>query len=381
MMFKSKFVSQFPPSLTVAAIGLCALIGCNKAAAPPAFAMPPAAVTVATAVSGEAPAYLDEIGTCTARQYVSITPRVTGAITEILFKDGVEVHAGDPLFTIDTRPYQATLDQAIADQKRNSAAVDLAQSEWDRMKKLLSTNAISQDDYDKMKGAALQADAQFAGSNAAVENARLNLEYCHISSPIDGRAGQRLVDIGNVVMANNGSLLVIQTLDPIYADFTCVESDLPAVQEHAKSGTLSVQVLLPSDTGEGRKGDLTFIDTQVQDQAGRVKLRATVNNPDRHFWPGQFINVRLILSVDKNAVLVPASVTQIGQAGPYVYVVNAQSTAEIRPVKLGQRQGDSVVILEGLKPGENVVNSGTTMVIPGMPVNVINAAASPATTQ
>lgn len=358
----------------VLCVGLLFSAGCSKPPEQAGFKMPPPLVTVAAAVRQDVPLYLDEIGTCTALQYVSVTPQVTGPIIERHFEDGAEVHKGDLLFKIDPRPYQAALDQAIANQAQMVALDSYSKHELDRMATLLPTKAVSQDNYDSMKNNADQADAQMAASKAAIELAKLNLEYCDIHSPAEGRAGQRLVDVGNVVTANQGSLVVIQTLDPIYADFTIAENDLPAVRQHATAGTLKALVKLPGDGttswDDGREGDLTFIDTQVQDQAGRVKLRATLPNSDRHLWPGQFVNVRLILAVQKDAVLVPVAAEQVGQAGPFVYVVKADSTAELRPVTLGQRQEDLVVIESGVAAGENVITNGQMTVMPGGPVNV-----------
>jgi multidrug efflux system membrane fusion protein len=201
---------------------------------------------------------------------------------------------------------------------------------------------------------------------------------------VDGRAGQHLVDIGTVVSQNSmsgsqGPLVVIQTLDPIYIDFTCAESDLPAVRQHAAEGDLKTLVTLPGDTDEGHEGKLTFIDTQVQNQSGTVKLRATLPNADHHFWPGQWVKVRLILKVEKNAVLIPATAQQIGQTGPYVYVVKDDMTAELRPITPGQRQGDMLVVESGVKPGEKIITTGQYFVIPGAPVRLPMpaAAASP----
>lgn len=349
---------------------LLALAGCNHGAAPAGFTMPPPAVTIVPAASADVPMYLDEIGTCTARQYVTITPQVTGPITQLHFTDGCEVKKGDALFTIDPRPYQAALDLALAGQRQSQAALEYARSEFLRYQRLLPTRAVSQDDYDAKKNALDLAEAQLESSVAAVETAKLNLEYCDIISPIDGRAGQRMVDPGNDVTANTTPLLVIQTLDPIYADFICSENDLPSVRQHEADGTLKTLVSLPGDSA-GREGKLTFLDTQVVNQGGMLKLRATLPNPDRHFWPGQFVNVRLILKVENNAVLIPETAPQIGQNGSFVYVVDAKSIAEMRPVTLGQRQGSMVVVEQGLKPGENVIASGQMMVIPGMPVQVI----------
>ena len=185
-------------------------------------------------------------------------------------------------------------------------------------------------------------------AQAALETAKLNLEYCYIHSPIDGRAGARLVDVGNVVQANTTSLLSIQRLDPIYANFTITERDLPEVQKQMSRGTLKAVVRLPSDPeSAARVGRVEFLDNAVQNGSGTVNLRATISNPDHHFWPGQFVNVKLVLATEKGAVLIPNQATQISQKGPFVYVVKPDDTAELRPVKLGQRQGDDVVVTEG----------------------------------
>ncbi len=184
------------------------------------FERPPAAVTVAAAVAQDVPVYLDEVGKCVAREVVSVMPQISGRITEIHFKDGADVKKGDLLFTIDPRPYEAQLHAAQADLAKSGAALNLARSQWNRAETLIATKAISQEEYDTRKNAVELAQAQMRQGAAAVESARLNLEYCSIRSPIDGRAGQRLVDVGNVVKANETMLLTIQRLDPIYADFT-----------------------------------------------------------------------------------------------------------------------------------------------------------------
>ena len=204
-----------------------------------------------------------------------------------------------------------------------------------------------------------------------METAKLNLDYCYIHSPIDGRAGARLVDVGNVVQANTTSLLSIQRLDPIYADFTITERDLPQVQKEMARGILKALVRLPCDAETAaRPGKVEFLDNAVQNSTGTVNLRATVANPDHHFWPGQFVEVKLVLSTEKGAVLVPNQATQISQQGPFVYVVKPDDTAELRPVTLGQRQGDDVVVTSGLSAGERVVLAGQLLVRPGGKVRI-----------
>ena len=207
---------------------------------------------------------------------------------------------------------------------------------------------------------------------------KLNLDYCYIRSPIDGRAGARLVDAGNIVQANTTALLSIQRLDPIYALFTIAENDLPQVQKQLTRGTLKALVHLPSDPEENaRQGKVEFLDNSVQNSTGTVNLRATLPNSDRHFWPGQFVNVKLVLDTNKGAVLIPNQAAQISQKGPFVLVIKPDSTAELRPVTLGQRQGNDIVVAKGLAAGERVVLAGHMLVQPGGKVHV-QAASAPA---
>jgi len=248
---------------------------------------------------------------------------------------------------------------------QSKAALDFANIQFARVKDLVESRAIARQDYDTRKNAVDVGEAQVKQNEAAVESARLNLEYTSIRSPIDGRAGHRLVDVGNVVTANTSTLLTIERLDPIYADFTVTESDFSAVKRNSSNRMLKVEVRLPDQSDKPFAGQLTFLDNTVQSSSGTVLLRATVPNAGRLLWPGQFVNVRLILATLPKAVLVPATATQDSSKGPFVYVVKDDSTAELRPVKLGQRQGELIVVEQGLKPGERVVTTGQLGVMPG----------------
>ena len=355
-------------------LAILLLAGCGKQEAT-SFERPPAPVTVEPAVAKDVPIYLDAVGKTVAREVVMIQPQVAGRITQIHFTDGAQVKRGTPLFTIDPRPFQARLDQAKGNLGQAQAALDLAKIEFDRVQNLTNTKAISKTDFDTRKNAVDVAQAQVQQRQAEVENARINLDYCSIRSPIDGRAGQRMVDIGNIVKENETQLLSIQRLDPIYADFTITESELTAVQENMRQGTLKAEVRLPDGPDVAKNGDLTFLDNSVQDGTGTVKLRATIPNTDDYFWPGRFVRVRLVLSTKKDAVVVSAAAPQMSAKGPFVYVVKQDSTAEFRPVTLGQKQGDFVVIQDGVKPGERVIINGQLGVTPGGKVRVEDARA------
>jgi membrane fusion protein, multidrug efflux system len=350
--------------------------GCKRSEGMPNFERPPTPITVFVAQRRDVPVYMEQIGKCVAREMVAIQPQVSGLITKIHFADGADLKKGDPLFTIDPRPYQAQLDLAQGNHAENQAILDLAKTEFVRLEKLMATNAVSKQEFDRAKNAVAVATARVTTSLAATETAKLNLEYCSIKSPIEGRAGHRLIDTGNVVIANNmmtnNALLVIERLNPVYANFTVPESELLAVQKNMAAGTLKVEVWLPDEAASPRTGVLTFVDNTVQESSGTVKLRATLSNADHHFWPGYFVRVRLILNIQKDAVLIPAGAPQASANGPFVYVVKGDSTAELRLVTPGQRHGDMVVIEKGLKAGERVVTEGQA-IMPGAKVDPVGA--------
>jgi multidrug efflux system membrane fusion protein len=395
--------------LFLAGLSITFFTGCvNKAQQN--FARPPSPVQVTAAVSQDVPTYLDAIGKTVAREVVAIQPQVSGRITMIHFTDGANVRKGDLLFTIDTRPFEANLKQAQANLSRSMAlrkqaeanlAREIAQAKWglvqvERYRVLVEQGVVAREQYEQLRAnydslkataeaaraAVHSADEAIKVDAAAIESAKVQLSYCYIRSPIDGRAGQRLVDIGNVVSlggpsnpnsSNGGSgnsvsgnaLLVIERLDPIYADFTISQNGLTGVQEQMRAGTLKAEVRLPDTNVEMVAGQLTFLDNAVQDATGQVSLRATIPNSGHQFWPGRFVNIRLVLNTIRGAVLVPASAPQMSAQGSFIYVVKPDSTAEQRQVSLGQRQGDLIVVEKGVEAGERVVINGQLGVTPG----------------
>jgi multidrug efflux system membrane fusion protein len=351
----------------VALVLLSTLAACNKQeAAPSAAAMtrPPAPVTVTVAQAQDVPVYIDEIGHAVASEVVNIVPQV-GAIQK-----------GQHLFTIDPRPYEAKVKEAEANVGQAKAQIELAQADYNRIKKAFAIQAASQEDLDTKQAALDTANAQVKVTAAALDTAKLNLSFCTIDSPATGRAGQRLVDVGNVVKANDTNLVTIQRLEPLYVDFTITERDAPAVRQLSAQGALQAHISLPQSPDDSRTGPLTFLDTAVQPGAGRLRVQVTLPNDDRFFWPGQFVNVRLVLKTIKGAVLIPYAATQMGQQGPYVYVVKSDSTAEQRPVVLGQRQGPNVVVEKGVQADERVVLTGQLSVTPNGPVHIVEPVAA-----
>ena len=312
-------------------------------------------VTVAKVVTKDVPVYLDEIGACAAYETVLVQAQVSGQILTRDFQDGADVKKGDLLFTIDPRPFQATLDQAKA-----QAALD--QVTLKRQADLRTRKVISPQDYDI-------AVANAQKSQAAAEAAQVNLDYCYIKSPINGRVGLRNVDIGNLVGPSTSPLVTIQGLDPIYTDFTVAENDLPLVRKYLGGQNVKVETYLPDGSIKPRMGDLYFIDTAVQPGSGTVKARGVTPNPDRALWPSEFVRVRFILDILKNATLVPSQAVQVSQSGPFVFVVKPDNTVDLRPVKPGQRQeGQLTVIESGVKPEETVVVTGQLALAPGAKV-------------
>jgi multidrug efflux system membrane fusion protein len=308
-------------------------------------------VTVSKVVTKDVPLYLDEIGTCAAYETVLVQAQITGVIITRNFQDGSEVKKGDLLFTIDPRPFQAALDQA-------KAQAELDQVTLKRQEGLRARNVIAQQDYDT-------ALANAQKSQAATEAAQVNLDWCFIKSPINGRVGLRNVDVGNLVGPSTPPLVTILGLDPIYTDFTVAENDLPLVRKYLGGPNTKVQTYLQDGSITPRTGDLYFIDNAVQPGSGTVKARGVTPNPDRALWPSEFVRVRFILDILKNATLVPSQAVQVSQSGPFVFVVKPDNTVDLRPVKPGQRQGGDLTVIDGVKPDETVVVTGQLALAPG----------------
>jgi multidrug efflux system membrane fusion protein len=339
-------------------------------------AQPPSRpVLVAKVTTKDVPLYLDEIGTCAAYETVQVQAQVSGQITARHFQDGADVKQGDLLFTIDPRPYEAALKQTQGQLGQAKAKLVLDQITLKRQQELRARNVISPQDLDTAQATVTGDEAMVKTAEGAVAAAQVNLDYCSIRSPINGRAGLRLVDVGNIVTGGNGGgggavLLTIQGLDPIYTDFTVSETDLPLVRRYLGGSNVKVETRSADGATPPRTGDLYFIDTAVQPGAGTVKARAVTPNPDHALWPSEFVRVRFILDKLKDASLVPSQAVQISQSGPFVFVVKPDNTADLRKVKPGQRQdGDTQVIEDGLKAGETVVVTGQLALAPGTKVD------------
>ncbi len=328
-----------------------------------------APVEVALATAEDVPVDLKSIGTVQPMVSVAVKAQVGGVLTEVHFSEGQHVKKGDLLFVIDPRPYAAALHQTEGILARDSAQLQNAIKEADRTAVLFQKQLASQEDNDGSRANAEALKGLVQADRAALENARLQLDYCSIRSPLDGLAGQRLVDPGNVVKANDATLVVLNQLKPIYVSFTAPQQQLPEILKYRAAGQLPVKALI---TGQDQpaEGELTFVDNQVNTTTGTILLRATFANEDEQLWPGQFVNVALTLSIQKNAVVIPSRAVQTSQQGQYVFVVKPDLTAEMRLVTVSRTTDTWAVIAEGLKPEERVVTDGQLRVVPGGKVEI-----------
>lgn len=340
-----------------------------------AHKVPARPVEIGVSVKKSVPVYINSFGNLTPPVDVNIKPQVDGEIKEIRFKEGEDVKKNDILFVIDPAPYHAELEKAEAQVVQDEADLNLKKTTLERYKQLVKDQLVSQQDYDKFATDAAQAEAKLQLDRASVDIAKINLDYCYIKSPIDGRTGKILVDLGNIVTKAQGQTLVnIKTIDPMYIDFTIPERYFPKVNEAAAKDVCKVQFKVQGDNVNTYSGTLKFLDNTVNNATGTVMLRAIVPNPDKKLWAGQFANIQLILGTQADAILVPFEAVKIGQDGAYIFVVAEDNTAELRSVTAGLKQDDMIVVETGLVEGERVVTSGQMGLSPGVPVFDISKA-------
>jgi multidrug efflux system membrane fusion protein len=350
-------------------------------------------VTVGTAVRKAAPVQLSAIGNVQAYSTVTVRALVEGTLTKVHFAEGQHVRKGDLLFTIDPRPFEVQLKQAEAALARDKAQAELARQEATRYEGLAAKDYVSREQADRTRAAADTAEATLLADQAVVENARLQLDYCSIRSPIDGVAGALLVHAGNVVKANDPDhpLVVIQQVNPVYVAFSVPSAQLSEVKRSMGRGTVKVTAAVSesgvdgnSGRNDGNRGDddgndrdpaptagtLTFVDNAVDPTTGTIQLKALFPNSNKALWPGQFVNVVLTLSTQPDAILVPTQAVQTGQEGSYLFVVRADGTVETRPVVVGRTVHSETVIERGVSPGERVVTDGQLRLATGVKVDV-----------
>ena len=368
------------PRPPVLLLSVLALLGAGAAQAADGTGSPVAIpVSTAPAVLRDVPVYLSGIGAVQAYNTVAIHPQVDGQLLKVLFTEGQDVQAGQPLAQIDPRPFQAALDQANAKRSQDVALLDNAKRDVDRYGALVERNYISRQQLDNARAQVAQLQAAVQGDDAAIQSARIQLGYTTIRAPIDGRAGLRQVDAGNIVHASGGdgghsggvdTLVVLTQQHPMAVVFALNQEDLPRLLPSAAQGKPEVTVFGKDSTQALDTGRLAVVDNQIDPTSGTVRLKAIFPNKDSHLWPGQFVTARVLVATQGAAVTVPATAVLRGDQGEYVYVVNAANVVDTRPVQSGPSHGDVVVIQRGLSQGEEVVRDGQFRLKPGAKVAV-----------
>jgi membrane fusion protein, multidrug efflux system len=343
---------------------------CAKKNAGPVRAFP-VPVLVATARSMDVPLSLREIGSVEAINTVAVTARIGGQLLRVGFKEGRNAAKGDLLFLVDPAPYEAALAQARAAFERDSAAMVNTESQSSRYKELVDKEYVTKQEYETVSSAAAEARSTLDADRALIRTATLNLGYCTIRAPIAGRLGNLMVTEGNLVTANAPTPLVtINQISPIYVRFSVPEAKLADVRRRAGQETLAVAVSLPDNPVKIDEGKLTFIDNAVDPATGTILLKATFPNANGVLWPGQFVQVDLVLGTLSGATVVPSSAVQVSQQGDFVYVVMPGDTVQVRSVVTGTASGDMIVIQKGIAPGERIVIDGTMLLRQGSKIAV-----------
>jgi multidrug efflux system membrane fusion protein len=363
------------PLAAAALTALMALAGCSSKSAQsaaPAPSAPVVPVVVATVQQKNVPLQLRAIGRVETLSTVSLKSQVNGEIISVHFKPGQDVKKGDLLFKIDSRTFEAELRQAEANVARDLAQLENAKIQARRYAQLAEQGIVAQQSADQTTASADALEAAVRADRAAIDYAKLQIEFCTIRSPMAGRTGTLLVYPGTLVKSNDVPILVvINQISPTYVEFAVPEMNLASVKRHMAAVTLSVQAQIPDDARSSR-GVLSFVDNTVDRTTGTIRLRATFPNEDARLWPGQFVNVTLNLAEQSNAVVAPSEAVQTGQAGQFVFVVKSDSTVEMRPVTIS-RSADGISIIEkGLQPGETVVVDGQVSLVPNAKVSIKN---------
>lgn len=356
------------PLLALVALG--ATPGCGggtKTAAAP----PPPPVVVSQAVRRTIPVSLASIGNVEAVASVAVRSRVAGQILEVRIKDGADLVKGQPIFIVDPEPFRIAVEQAEAQLARDQALLDKAQRDLARYAKLVDKEYVTREQYESASSLAASQAATIQSDEAMAKEARLNLSYCTITAPISGRAGSINLRAGNLVKANDDAPLVtILKVRPVYVSFSVPEKYLSAVQKYAAGGALTVTAASRGATDNGHTGVLAFIDNEVNPATGTIRLRGEFPNDDSGLWPGEFVEVKLKLAEQKDAVVVLSAAIQVGQQGSYVFVVGQDGKAQPRPVVVDRTLGNETVIASGLDGGETVVTDGQLRIVPGAVVSI-----------
>ncbi len=321
-------------------------------------------VAVATVQQRTTPVAVGNFGTVEAYADVEVRAQVTGILEQVHFTEGQMVKKGDRLLSIDPRQPQANLKAAQANLEKDQAQLKNAEREAARQTELLEKGFASQDVYDQAQTAVETLRAAVSADRAAIENAALQLDYCSIRSPVDGCTGRLLLHRGNLIKANDASVVTIRQVDPIYVSFWIQEQHLSAIRKNMANGALDVAVTLPGEEDKPIRGALSFIDNTVDPEQRTIHLRATFANRDQRLWPGQYVKVLLTIAQEPDSILVPSQAIQTGQTGRFVYVVKSDQTVEAKPVGVKRDIGNESVV-EGVRAGDIVVTDGQIRLVPG----------------
>jgi multidrug efflux system membrane fusion protein len=337
----------------------------------PGASQPAVPVTVGRVIEKEMPLDVSVVGTVEAFSTVAVRAQVTGELKAVNFKQGDDVREGQVLFTLDHRPLEAALHQAEANLARDTAQAANAKVIAQRMEDLVERGVGTREQRDTARTTAAALDAVVGANRAAVENAKVQLQYATIRAPIAGRTGALMVHAGNLVRANDQlPLVVINQVTPIYVSFGVPEALLPDLRRYMAMRELEVEALPPNEEIAPAAGRITFVDNQVDQTTGTIRIKATFPNSNRRLWPGQFVNVRVRLATDARALVVPSVAVQAGPDGQYVYVVKEGNTVEMRPVEVARTAGQETILKQGVKPGETVVTDGQLRLVPGSRITV-----------
>lgn len=346
-------------------------LGCQSAEADSQPAPQLAPVSLGVVSKEDVPLEVRAIGTVEALNTVAIVPQVTGRVTAVEFEEGDLVERGDALFTIDTRPYDATLAAARAELQRAQALTEQAKSEAERYRTLAREGLVSNEEAARRQADAESSAAAAKVASAKIASASLNVQFSTIRSPISGRTGRLLVNAGNVVQENDPNpLVVIRTLSPVKVAFTINQELLPKLRERFTKGPLSVRATPRGNEAKASEGQLTFIDNSVDSETGTLTLKATFPNTQQELWPGSFVDVVLVLDVEKDVTVVPEAAVAEGQDGAYAFVVDDQNKAHFKRVTVHRRTATLAIVEEGLSPGERVVVDGLVRLKDGVEVSV-----------
>ena len=338
------------------------------------------AVPVSVAVSRleDVPVTIDAVGTVQALNTATIQPQVDGRLVRLPFNEGEDVKKGDIVAEIEPDLYQAAYDQAVAKKAQDEANLANARIDLVRYQKLAAGNYGSQQQYETQKWLVKQLEAQVGSDQASIDSAKTTLGYCTIHSPINGRAGIRQIDVGNILhAATTGAILTITQLKPIYVIFTVPQQALPAVQKAQQNGAAAVSALAPDNSTVIETGKVEVIDNAIDQTTGTARIKATFDNPQLRLWPGQFVNVRMVVGTVKNAVVVPSTAIQRGPNGAFVYVV-ADGRAVMRAVTTGHQDENIAVVSQGLEKDGQVLTSGFARLSKGAPIVVTSGKESAA---